>query len=56
MAALTDFRRNIKTFMVQGGDPTGTGKGGTSIWGGKFADEIRETLKVVVFEQLGLWQ
>jgi peptidyl-prolyl cis-trans isomerase-like 3 len=38
--------RNIKSFMVQGGDPTGTGKGGTSIWGGKFPDELRESLKV----------
>ena len=34
------FFRNIKGFMLQGGDPTGTGKGGESIWGGKFADEI----------------
>ena len=37
--------RNIKGFMFQTGDPTGTGKGGECIWGGKFADEIRETLK-----------
>lgn len=34
--------------MIQGGDPTGTGKGGTSIWGKKFNDEIRESLKVLV--------
>merc|ERR1719424_2144345 len=27
--------------MLQGGDPTGTGKGGESIWGGKFGDEIK---------------
>lgn len=26
--------------MIQGGDPTGTGRGGTSIYGDKFADEI----------------
>lgn len=32
--------------MIQGGDPTGTGKGGNSIWGKKFGDEIREALKV----------
>jgi peptidyl-prolyl cis-trans isomerase-like 3 len=31
--------------MVQFGDPTNTGKGGDSIWGGKFEDEIREDLK-----------
>jgi len=39
------FHRNIKGFMVQTGDPTGTGKGGTSIWKRKFEDEIREDLK-----------
>lgn len=31
--------------MVQTGDPTNTGKGGQSIWGGKFDDEIKEDLK-----------
>ncbi len=40
------FSRNIKDFMVQTGDPTGTGKGGTSIWGKKFDDEFHNTLKV----------
>lgn len=34
------FHRNIKGFMVQTGDPTGTGKGGASIWGGCFDDEF----------------
>jgi peptidyl-prolyl cis-trans isomerase-like 3 len=42
---LLEFFRNIKGFMVQTGDPTGTGKGGESIWGGKFEDEFHETLK-----------
>jgi len=41
----TLFHRNIKGFMVQGGDPTGTGKGGDSVWGGKFADEFAFALK-----------
>ncbi|ORZ17894.1 cyclophilin-like domain-containing protein [Absidia repens] len=39
------MHRNIKGFMLQTGDPTGTGKGGNSIWGRKFNDEIRSTLK-----------
>ncbi|KAJ1573894.1 hypothetical protein NDA15_006970 [Ustilago hordei] len=39
------WHRNIKSFMIQTGDPTGTGKGGRSIWGKPFPDEIRSQLK-----------
>eukprot|EP01099_Mayorella_cantabrigiensis_P007562 TRINITY_DN672_c0_g1_i2.p1 TRINITY_DN672_c0_g1~~TRINITY_DN672_c0_g1_i2.p1 ORF type:complete len:173 (-),score=36.80 TRINITY_DN672_c0_g1_i2:80-574(-) len=41
----TIFHRNIKGFIIQGGDPTNTGKGGESIWKRKYADEFVETLK-----------
>ncbi|KAI3624016.1 cyp8 [Malassezia furfur] len=36
----TLFHRNIPGFMLQGGDPTGTGRGGQSIWGKPFEDEL----------------
>ena len=39
------FHRNIRSFMLQGGDPTGTGRGGQSIWGKSFADEFEGPLK-----------
>ncbi|KAG7381725.1 Peptidyl-prolyl isomerase cwc27 [Phytophthora pseudosyringae] len=41
----TIFHRIITGFMVQGGDPTGTGKGGESIYGGAFIDEFHSRLK-----------
>jgi peptidylprolyl isomerase len=45
------FHRVIKNFMIQGGDPTGTGRGGESIWGKPFEDEFKTD---VVFDRPGI--
>ncbi|MFC1594164.1 peptidylprolyl isomerase [Candidatus Omnitrophota bacterium] len=45
------FHRVIKDFMIQGGDPTGTGRGGQSVWGGPFEDEVTSS---VTFDRPGL--
>ncbi len=45
------FHRIIEEFMIQGGDPTGTGKGGESIWGKPFEDECARD---VTFDRPGL--
>lgn len=39
------YFRVIRDFMIQGGDPTATGRGGSSIYGPRFNDEIHEDLK-----------
>lgn len=45
------FHRVIKNFMIQGGDPTGTGRSGESIWGKPFEDEFSSK---AVFDRPGI--
>lgn len=45
------FHRVIKDFMIQGGDPTGTGMGGSSVWGKPFNDEFNANVK---FDEPGM--
>lgn len=45
ITAFVQFHRIVNGFIVQGGDPTGTGRGGVAANGGTFEDEITRDLK-----------
>jgi peptidylprolyl isomerase len=45
------FHRVMRKFMIQGGDPTGTGRGGESIWKKPFQDEFKPN---VIFDRAGI--
>ncbi|XP_070780552.1 spliceosome-associated protein CWC27 homolog isoform X1 [Enoplosus armatus] len=47
----TVFHRVVRDFIVQGGDPTGTGEGGESVYGRPFKDEFHSRLR---FNRRGL--
>ena len=47
----TPFHRIIRNFMIQGGDPTGTGRSGKSLWGFPFEDEV---MPAITFDRPGL--
>jgi peptidylprolyl isomerase len=47
----TVFHRVIEGFMIQGGDPTATGRGGESVWGRPFEDEVKRDVQ---FDRAGI--